>query len=195
MSLTTILSEAPLVKKGSLLSIRNLFLVCCGSAVLTLSAKISVPFYPVPITLQTLAVLLLGALLGFRLGFSAVALYLVEGAFGLPVFAGTPVRGIGIPYMLGPTGGYLLGFLLAVALVGYASDNRWCRTIFKTGCVMIAAGLSIHIPGLLWLAQFTGYEKVLEVGLFPFLLGDFLKISLATCVTSLRSLYNLRPFR
>ncbi len=182
MSSTTVLSEASLSKGRALARIKPLILIGSGTVLLALSAKISIPFYPVPMTLQTLAVLLLAATFGFRMGLATVVLYLIEGALGLPVFAGTPARGIGIPYLLGPTGGYLMGFLLAVAFVGYASDKGWTRKISRIGLIMMSAHLFIYIPGLLWLAQFTGTGRVLELGLFPFLPGDLLKLALAVCL-------------
>lgn len=165
---------------------KSVLLVLCGTMLLTASARLQVPFYPVPMTMQTLVVLLLGTAFGFRFGMITVACYLVEGALGLPVFSGTPARGIGISYMMGPTGGYLLGFLFAVALTGYASDKGWFRKIYKTGLVMTAAYLLIYLPGLLWLSRFTGHERLFELGFFPFLPGDFFKLTLAVCLSSVR---------
>ena len=141
---------------------RAVLLVLLGSALLTLSAKLKVPFYPVPMTMQPFAVLLIGLAFGARLGLATVALYLAEGALGLPVFAGTPERGIGLAYMLGPTGGYLLGYLLAVALTGWIAERR--RDAAGLALAVAAGYLAIYIPGLLWLAKFVGFEAVLGSG-------------------------------
>ena len=117
--------------RGASRPLRALLLALLGSALLTISAKLEVPFYPVPMTMQTLVVLLLGMAYGARLGAATVLLYLAEGAVGLPVFAGTPERGIGIAYMMGPTGGYLVGFVLSAAITGWLTERRrdwpaWC---------------------------------------------------------------------
>src|SRR5690606_16484525 len=105
--------------------LRNMLLAVGGSLLLTLSAKINVPFYPVPMTMQTFAVLLIGAAFGWRLGTATVLLYLAQGAAGLPVFAGTPEKGIGLLYLMGPTGGYLVGFAVAAAVVGWLAERGW----------------------------------------------------------------------
>jgi biotin transport system substrate-specific component len=157
--------------------VRAVLLVLLGSALLTLSAKLKVPFYPVPMTMQPFAVLLIGLAFGAHLGLATVALYLAEGALGLPVFAGTPERGIGLAYMLGPTGGYLLGYPLAVALTGWIAERR--RDAAGLALAVAAGYLAIYIPGLLWLAKFVGFEAVLGVGLAPFVWGDLLKAALA----------------
>jgi biotin transport system substrate-specific component len=156
---------------------RAVLLAVLGSALLTLSAKLKVPFYPVPMTMQTFAVLLIGVAFGVRLGLATVALYLAEGAAGLPVFAGTPERGIGLAYMLGPTGGYLLGFALAVTLTGWIAERR--RDAAGLALAVAAGNLVIYVPGLLWLAKFVGFEAALGLGLAPFVVGDLLKAALA----------------
>ena len=154
--------------------------VLIGSALLTVSAKLSVPFYPVPLSLQTLVVLCLGLVLGPRLAGLTVLAYLVEGALGLPVFAGTPAQGIGIAYMMGPTGGYLLGFLVAAVYTGHLARRRWDRSIVWTVAAMLIGNLIIYTFGLLWLGSVIGWNKpLLALGLFPFLLGDALKIGVA----------------
>ena len=172
---------SPLLKKT--------FLAVAGTALLTLSAKLQVPFYPVPITMQTLVVLLIGATLGTRLGGATLLLYLLEGAIGLPVFAGTPQRGIGIAYMVGPTGGYLAGFFLAAVLVGALAERGGTRTTIKTILVLLSGFLAIYLPGLLWLSRFVPHH-LLAVGWMPFLFGDLLKIMIATCLLTL-----MRPKR
>ncbi len=155
---------------------RLLILVVGGSLLLALSAKIQVPFWPVPMTMQTMVVLILGLGLGWRLGCATYALYLLEGAVGLPVFA----KGAGITYMLGPTGGYLLGMFFACFIVGKFAERGWDKTFFTTATAMFIGNLTIYIPGLLWLGVAVGWSKpILEMGLYPFLYGDVLKLFLA----------------
>ena len=159
---------------------RGIILAIAGSLALWLSAKIQVPFYPVPITMQTFVVLAVGIAYGWRLGAATIILYLVEGAAGLPVFAGTPEKGIGFAYMLGPTGGYLIGFVLAAAATGWLAERGWDRSYVKTALAMLAGNVVIYIPGLLWLGTVLGWDKpILEWGLIPFLFGDTAKLLLA----------------
>ena len=161
--------------------------VISGSLLIWLAARIEAPFWPVPMTMQTLAVLALAAVLGRRLGVAAVALYLVEGALGLPVFAGSPERGIGLAYMAGPTGGYLAGFLLAAAVVGHLAGSA--RGPLRLFAVMLAGTALIYLPGVLWLSAFTGPKAAVMAGLVPFLPGDILKAAVAAlAVTGLRSM-------
>lgn len=165
------------------LSWQNLLLVLGGSLALWVSAKIQIPFYPVPVTMQTFVLLTLAMALGARLAAAMVALYLLEGALGLPVFAGAPERGIGLAYMLGPTGGYLLGFLLAAALCGWLAERGWDRRFASTAAAMLAGNALIYAPGLLWLGATLGWDKpILAWGLLPFLYGDALKLALAAVV-------------
>ena len=158
----------------------QLLLAIAGTALIWLSAKIQVPFWPVPMTLQVLAVLGLAAAMGWRLGGFTVALYLAEGAANLPVFAGTPEKGLGLAYMMGPTGGYLLGFLLAALFVGYWAERGLSKRPLALFFIMLAGLALIYAPGLLWLAQFTGLEKSITLGFTPFILSDLLKIAIAT---------------
>lgn len=168
-------------KSGTL--VRNAFVVVAGSLLLTLSAKVSLPFYPVPMTLQTLVVLCLGMALGPRLGVLTVALYLAQGAMGLPVFAGTPEKGLGLAYMLGTTGGYLIGFLLAAFAVGCLARLRWDRSILTTIAAMVIGNAIIYACGLLWLGSIVGWDKpLLAWGMTPFLLGDLAKVLIAAAV-------------
>ncbi len=161
-------------------------LVLAGVALLTISAKLQIPFYPVPMTMQTFVVLVIGMAYGPRLGAATVAFYLASGASGLPVFAGTPEKGIGIAYMMGTTGGYLLGFVIAAALCGWLALRGWDRTPLTTAFAMLAGNAVIYIPGLLWLGAVVGWDKpVLQWGLTPFLLGDLFKLLLAACVLPL----------
>lgn len=160
--------------------------VFAGSLLLWASAKVQLPFYPVPLTMQTFAVLAIGAALGWRLGLATVLLYLAEGAAGLPVFAGTPEKGIGLAYMMGPTGGYLLGYLPAAAVCGWLAERGWDRNIALTVLAMLAGTVMIYLPGLLWLGAVVGWDKpVLAWGLTPFLLGDLLKLGLASAALPL----------
>ena len=160
--------------------LRNLCLVILASAALWASAKIQVPFWPVPMTMQTFVVLIIGMAFGWRLGAAAVLLYFVQGALGLPVFAGTPEKGIGLAYMAGPTGGYLVGFVLAAGVVGWLAEKKWDRNVFTTAAAFLIGNAVIYVPGLVWLGVVLGWDKpVLELGLYPFLPGDALKLVLA----------------
>ncbi len=150
--------------------------VALGILLLTASAKVQVPFWPVPMTLQVAAVMAIAAAFGLRLGSSTVIGYMVAGAVGLPVFAGTPEKGIGLAYMMGGTGGYLLGFVVASVMVGWAADNL--RKLFLVPAMLAGLAL-IYALGLGWLAQFVPADKVLVYGFSPFILGDLVKIALA----------------
>ena len=150
-------------------------LVLAGTALLALAAKVQVPFWPVPMTLQTLAVLMIGATLGARMAGATLLAYLAEGAVGLPVFA----SGAGLAYMAGPTGGYLLGFLLAAVFVGLAADRGWLRGGVPVAAVMFAAMALIYLPGVAWLAALIGAEKAVAGGLIPFLPAEAFKLALA----------------
>lgn len=158
----------------------TLLLVLVGSVALTLSAKVQVPFYPVPMTLQTLVVLLIGVAFGWRMGFATVLAYLAQGAMGLPVFAGTPEKGLGLLYMAGPTGGYLVGFALAAAVTGWLAERGLDRSAIGTAIAMVVGNGIIYACGLIWLSNFVGLEKAVALGMTPFLLGDLVKVALAT---------------
>ena len=165
---------------GTSRTFRAVLLALLGSALLIVSAKVQVPFYPVPMTLQTLVVLLLGLALGWRLAFATVLLYLAQGAIGLPVFAGTPEKGIGLAYMLGPTGGYLIGFALAAAVTGWIAGHR--RDLLALVGAVLAGTATIWICGLLWLTSLVGLQQAIALGLVPFLLGDLVKAALAVAL-------------
>ena len=156
--------------------VKNLFLAVLGTIVLAISAKVKIPFYPVPMTMQTFVVLLLGISLGWKLGLFTVALYLVEGIAGLPVFAGTPEKGMGIVYFTGPTMGYLIGFLAAVYLTGFFTfDNNF----FKNFAKLLFSVSFIYLLGLIWLGSLIGWDKpIFKLGAQPFLLAELFKISL-----------------
>lgn len=160
--------------------LRNLILAVAGSLLLWISAKISIPFWPVPLTLQTLVVLMIGMAFGARLGAATVALYLLEGAAGLPIFSGTPEKGIGLAYMMSTTGGYLFGFVVAAGAVGFLAERGWDRNLSTTALAMLIGTVLIYIPGVLWLGMVLGWDKpILSWGLTPFLAGDALKLVIA----------------
>ncbi len=163
--------------------LRNITLAVAGSALLAISAKISLPFYPVPMTLQTLVVLALGMIYGWKLGGATILLYLAEGAFGMPVFSGTPEKGMGLVYMMGGTGGYLFGFFLAATLTGYLAERGWDRNTVTTAFAMLFGNIMIYIPGLLWLGTLYGWDKpIFEWGLIPFIFADIVKLVIAAAV-------------
>lgn len=159
--------------------IRNVLLVVGGAALVALAAQIEIPMQPVPLTLQTLAVLLVGAALGSKRGAAALALYMAAGAAGLPVLSG---GGAGLAKVMGTTGGYLLGFILAAAVVGWLAERYALdRKFAGTALAMLVGNVIIYIPGLLWLANVlhVSASKAAEYGLTPFLLGDGIKLGLA----------------
>ena len=158
--------------------LRTAVLAVFGSLLLWASAKVQVPFYPVPMTLQTAVVLLIGVAYGPRLAAGTLLLYLAEGAVGLPVFAGTPERGIGLAYMVGPTGGYLAGFLAAAVIAGWTAERS--RHWLTTALGLLAAIVAIHLLGAAWLATLVGPAKAVSLGVLPFLLGDAVKLALVT---------------
>lgn len=166
--------------------LQNVLLMLAGTLALTVSAKLQVPFYPVPMTMQTFVVLVIGMAYGWRLGGLTVLLYLAQGALGWPVFANTPERGVGLVYMMGPTAGYLLGFLLASMLVGWLADRGWDRSLPRAALAMLAGHVVIFALGLAWLGTLLGYGAPLfEEGLEPFLLAALFKLALAACVLPL----------
>lgn len=160
--------------------LRAAILAVGGAVVLTASSKVQIPFYPVPQTLQTMFVLLIGMAYGAKLGAATMALYLAAGAMGMPVFAGTPEKGIGLAYMLGPTGGYLLGFVIAAAACGALAQRGWDRQLWRVAMVMLVGNVIIYACGVSWLGAVIGWDKpVLQFGMMNFLLGDALKIAFA----------------
>lgn len=156
----------------------DLGMIVAGSAVVGLAAQLEVrlPFTPVPMTGQPFAVLLVGALLGARRGALAIVTYLVEGVLGLPVFAGGAA---GAAKILGPSGGYLLGFVPAAFVTGFLAERGWDRHVLTTWAAMALGSTMIFLCGLPWLAQFVGWDRVLAAGLYPFILGDVIKQGLA----------------
>ncbi len=147
-----------------------------GTALITISAKIKIPFYPVPMTMQTFVILLIGITLGYKMGLATVGLYLFEGIIGLPVFASSPEKGIGIVYFIGPTMGYLVGFLVAVYFAGLF---KYDKGIINTFLKLIFSVSFIYILGLVWLGALIGWNKpIFKLGAQPFLLAELLKILL-----------------
>ena len=161
--------------------IKYLLTIFLGSLLLTISAKIKIPFYPVPMTMQTFIVVLMGVTFGWKIGVATISLYLLEGIIGFPVFAGTPEKGLGLIYFMGPTMGYLIGFLFAAFLAGYLNLKT---NIFLIFLKLILSVSIIYILGILWLGHLIGWDKpLLELGLIPFLLAELFKISLLTIIT------------
>jgi len=170
--------------------VKYLLIVFLGSLLLTISAKIKIPFYPVPMTMQTFVVVLMGITFGWRLGVATISLYLFEGIIGLPVFAGTPEKGIGLVYFMGPTMGYLIGFLFATFFAGYLNLKKNMFIVFLK---LIFSVSIIYIFGILWLGTLIGWNKpILELGLIPFLLAEIFKISLLAILT--KKLIQFRKF-
>ena len=152
-----------------------------GSILLTISAKIKIPFYPVPMTMQTFVVLLMGLTFGWKIGVATISLYLFEGIIGLPVFAGTPEKGLGLIYFTGPTMGYLIGFLFAAFISGYLNFKT---NIFLIFLKLILSVSIIYILGIFWLGNLIGWDKpLLQLGVTPFLLAELFKVSLLTILT------------
>ena len=178
-----------LVKTISNNKIIKIFLISLmGSILLTISAKIKIPFYPVPMTMQTFVVLFLGISFGWKIGLATISLYLFQGIIGLPVFAGTPEKGMGLIYFTGPTMGYLIGFLLAVYSAGIHKDLINFKnynyinalTVFSSLIVSVSF---IYILGLLWLGYLIGWDKpIFKLGAEPFLLAELFKIILLTLI-------------
>ena len=182
MELTRNITQAKLIK--------SLVVIFLGSIALTISAKIKIPFYPVPMTMQTFVVVLMGVTFGWKIGVATISLYLLEGIIGFPVFAGTPEKGLGLIYFIGPTMGYLIGFLFAAFLAGYLNLKT---NIFLIFLKLILSVSIIYILGILWLGHLIGWDKpLLKLGLMPFLLAELFKISLLTIIT--KKLIKFRKF-
>jgi biotin transport system substrate-specific component len=161
--------------------LKSILVVLVGSILLTISSKIKIPFYPVPMTMQTFVVLFLGISFGYKIGIATVGLYLIEGIFGLPVFSNSPEKGVGIVYFTGPTMGYLIGFLLATFLAGYLDLKTNIVSIFLK---LILSVSIIYILGLIWLGILIGWDKpIFQLGAAPFLLAELFKILILTLLT------------
>ena len=170
--------------------VKSLVVIILGSIILTVSAKIKIPFYPVPMTMQTFVVLLLGVSFGYKIALASVGLYLLEGILGLPVFSNSPERGVGLTYFTGPTMGYLIGFLSACFLASLVKKDDNYLIIFLK---LVLSVSTIYILGVLWLGTIIGWDKpILELGVIPFLIAEIFKICLLTVIT--KKLISLRKF-
>lgn len=178
-SSSTALVSMALPEKGALRLATQVLLAVGGSLLLVLSAKTKVVLGPVDMSLQTLVVLGIGAAYGLRLGLATLLLYMAQGAAGLPVFQSTPEKGIGIAYMLGTTGGYLAGFVAMAAIVGWAVDRGWGRSLLKMLAVMLVAEVVMMAMGYSWLAMLIGADKAWQFGVVPFIVPDLIKVALA----------------
>ena len=170
--------------------IKSLIIIFVGSVILAISSKIKIPFYPVPMTMQTFVVLFLGISFGFKVAIATIGLYLLEGIIGLPVFSNSPERGVGLAYFMGPTMGYLIGFISACFLASFVKfeDNHFI--IFIKFIVSVS---TIYILGILWLGSLIGWDKpILDLGVMPFLLAEIFKITLLTIMA--KKIFKFRKF-
>ena len=182
MELTKNISQTKIIK--------SLLAIILGSIALTISAKIKIPFYPVPMTMQTFVVLFLGISLGYKIGLASVALYLLEGIAGLPVFSNSPEKGVGLIYFTGPTMGYLIGFLTASYLASKVNNKDGFLLILTK---LTIATSTIYILGLIWLGTLIGWDKpIFALGAKPFLLAEIFKIVLITLIT--KQILKIRSF-
>ena len=181
-----------IVKSQNYRILKYILTVFLGSILLTISSKIKIPFYPVPMTMQTFVVLFLGISFGYKIGLATVSLYLIEGIVGLPVFSNSPEKGVGIIYFTGPTMGYLIGFLPAVFLTGYLKLEDWTKKenrnleFFFINLLKLLISVSvIYLLGLLWLSNLIGFEKAILFGFKPFWIAELFKILLLAFLTPL----------
>jgi biotin transporter BioY len=176
----------PKIENKVLVAAKDIFLVLSFSVLTGISSKLMIEIGPVPITMQTLAVLLSVALLGKKKAVASQITYILGGLLGLPWFS----RGGGMAYILNPSFGYILGFVLAAYSIGTLFERGWGKNIGSFFLVMLIGNCLIYVPGLLWLGNFVGFSKLLEIGLYPFILGDILKILLASSVSKGLNLIN-----
>ncbi|MEL6565803.1 MAG: biotin transporter BioY [Pseudomonadota bacterium] len=178
-----VLSDVLGADNGAALRVKQAALVVLGVVALAVAAKISVPMWPVPITMGTFAVLTIGAAYGARLGLATILAYMIIGALGFDVFAGSSAEAFGLTYMMGGTGGYLVGYVLATVALGALAQRGWDRSVLWMALAMLVGNVLIYVPGLLWLGQLYGWDKpILAWGLTPFLLGDAIKLALAAAI-------------
>ena len=178
-----VLTQVIAPREGTQLLIKQAALVVLGIAVLAIAAKIKVPMWPVPITMGTFAVLTIGAAYGARLGLVTILGYMFVGALGFDVFAGSSAEAYGLTYMMGGTGGYLLGYVMATVALGWFAQAGWDRSAGKMALAMLVGNVLIYVPGLIWLGMLYGWDKpILQWGLTPFLIGDALKLALAAAL-------------
>ena len=170
--------------------IKSLIIIFVGSIILAISAKVKIPFYPVPMTMQTFIVLFIGMSFGYKIALATVTLYLVEGILGLPVFSNSPERGVGLVYFTGPTMGYLIGFLSACVLASLIKiDDNYLMIFLK----LIISVTTIYLLGILWLGILIGWDKpIIELGVMPFLFAEITKILLLTALS--KKILKLRKF-
>ncbi len=170
--------------------IKSLLTIFLGSVLLAISAKIKIPFYPVPMTMQTFMVLFLGIGFGYKIAIATVGLYLIEGILGLPVFSNSPEKGVGLVYFTGPTMGYLIGFLFATFFAGYLNFKKGILFIFLK---LIFSVSFIYLFGLFWLGIIIGWDKpIIKLGALPFLYAEIFKILILTLLT--KNILKLRNF-
>ena len=178
------------VKSENTKILKYLLIIFLGSILLTISSKIKIPFYPVPMTMQTFVVLFLGMSFGYKIGLATVSLYLLEGIIGLPVFSNSPEKGVGIIYFTGPTMGYLIGFLFATFLAGYFNFKV---NIFYTFLKLIISVSVIYLLGIFWLGNLIGWDKpIIQLGVTPFLLAELFKVSILAILS--KKIIKLRKF-
>ena len=171
-------------------TLKYFLVIFLGTILLTISAKIKIPFYPVPMTMQTFLVIFFGIAFGYKIALATVGLYLLEGILGFPVFSNSPERGIGLTYFTGPTMGYLIGFLFATFLAGYFNYNK---NIFYNFCKIILSVSSIYILGVIWLGILIGWDKpLLELGVLPFLSAELFKMLILALLV--KKIIKLRKF-
>ena len=170
--------------------IKSILIIFIGSIILTISSKIKIPFYPVPMTMQTFVVLFLGISFGYKIGLATIGLYILEGLAGLPVFSNSPERGLGIAYFTGPTMGYLIGFFSACFIASFIkTSDSYLKIYFK----LILSTSTIYILGVLWLGNLIGWDKpVIQLGVTPFLLAEIFKITLLVILA--KKILKLRKF-
>jgi biotin transport system substrate-specific component len=167
-------------QSGTALRLKQAALVVLGIALLAIAAKIKIPMWPVPVTMGTFAVLTIGAAYGARLGLATILGYMIIGALGFDIFAGSSAEKFGLTYMMGGTGGYLVGYVLATLALGALAQRGWDRSFKWMALAMLIGNVLIYVPGLIWLGTLYGWDKpILAWGLTPFLIGDVLKLALA----------------
>ena len=177
-------------KSQNLKILKYILIIFFGSILLTISSKIKIPFYPVPMTMQTFVVLFLGMSFGYKVGLATVSLYLFEGIIGLPVFSNSPEKGVGLVYFTGPTMGYLIGFLFATFLAGYFNFKKNILSNFIKLLVSVSV---IYIFGIFWLGNLIGWDKpIIQLGVTPFLLAELFKISILALLA--KNIFKLRKF-
>jgi len=178
------------VKSQNSKILKYILVIFLGSILLTISSKIKIPFYPVPMTMQTFVVLFLGMSFGYKVGLATVSLYLIEGIIGLPVFSNSPEKGVGLVYFTGPTMGYLIGFLFATFLAGYFNFNK---NILNNFVKLLFSVSTIYILGVFWLGNLIGWDKpIMQLGVTPFLLAELFKIAILALLA--KNILKLRKF-